>query len=118
MKNKDREKILNHLADYYRKRSGKNMKSLDRGYILPKDEAKKNLIKSSFVDKEEKIYDDITKHVYFRHLNSSQAMTINFVVPLIEKEKLNVLIENDKSKNQILKLRKGFVKIHLKKIYV
>ena len=106
MKNKDREKILKHLADYYRKRSGKNMKSLERGYILPKDEAKKNLIKSSFFDREEKIYDDITKHVYFRHLNSSQAMTINFAVPLIEKEKLNVLIENDKSKKQNPKIEK------------
>ena len=36
----------------------------------------------------------ITFHKYFHHLNSSQAMCINFFYPLIQEKKLEIILEN------------------------
>lgn len=102
MREKDIEKLFDHLADYKKTKlhipENGTWNNLKKDYILPKEEEKKNLINSGFYTEEENEYNKIKTHTLFNHLNSSQALAINFTVPMKKKEKLSLLINNDKSK--------------------
>lgn len=68
-------------------------KDLPYAHILPKEKADYNLLKkyrSSYI-----VYRSmkrIVPHKYFHHLNSSQAMCINFFYPLMEKKRLGAIL--------------------------
>ena len=104
------EKVKLHLGESYKnkylnedkkgvwKRKGKEYFF---SHILPKDSWKLNLLPLyreyllDYIDKNK-----IKLHLYFHHLNSSQAMCLNFFYPLIKEMELDVVlkaigIEND-----------------------
>jgi len=94
-------KVKEHLGEY--KRSILNIsedgiynyknKEIRYEYILHKDKYKLNIIekyRSSFFHSD--YYKRITLHKYFHHLNSSQAMCINFFYPLIEENLLKSIL--------------------------
>lgn len=104
------EKILEYCENYKIKELGITEsgtfnykgKILKKGHIIPKKLESKNLIDKGFFRDESKIYEDLKNqkklHRFFHHLNSSQAMAINFVVPLIQKDLLKSILSSDKSK--------------------
>lgn len=104
------EKLLEHLKDYKIQKlkipeSGtfkSNGKLVKKDHILPKEKESKNLLDEGFHKDELKVYEELKKekklHRYFHHLNSSQAMAINFLEPLIQKDMLSYVLSNDKSK--------------------
>jgi hypothetical protein len=60
-------------------------------HILPKEKEKYNILdeyRDSFFNSE---HGKIKFHRYFHHLNSSQAMCINFFYPIIEKKNLHLI---------------------------
>lgn len=62
-------------------------------HILPVDDIKLNILspyRQSFFESE---FSNIKLHKYFHHLNSSQAMCINFFYPLIMEKKLHLILE-------------------------
>lgn len=65
-------------------------------HILPKNKKSLNLL-PSYRDKLEKYLEvnsrEIKQHIYFHHLNSSQAMCLNFFFPLIEEKELDVILK-------------------------
>lgn len=63
-------------------------------YILPKDKAQLNIIEKYRNDFFASDYcKSITFHKYFHHLNSSQAMCINFFYPLIKEELFKLILD-------------------------
>lgn len=87
-------KLLEHLEDYKKdtlkiERSGV-WRCNEYAHILPVGQEKRNLIDGSFSDALNKKADSIPLHPAFGHLNSSQAMCLNFMVPLLER---GVLLE-------------------------
>jgi hypothetical protein len=92
-----KEKIYKSLSDY-RERELKiygkgKWRGNSYGHILPEDKKEKNILpkyrRSFFESKEEKM----KLHPCFHHLNSSQAMCINFFYPLIQEEHLNLITD-------------------------
>lgn len=96
-----RDDIIKHLSDYRVTRLGfldkgtwtRNGKIYHFDHILPKDNIKLNILQdyrdsfySSYLSK-------IRYHQYFHHLNSSQAMCINFFFPLFIEEKLDIVLK-------------------------
>lgn len=67
------------------------------GHILPDDEKLKNLIASEYYNTMKEFYNKIGTaiHSAFKNLNSSQAMAINFFVPLVEENQLNALFDDE-----------------------
>lgn len=62
-------------------------------HILPKEKEKLNIIEKYREDFfNSPYYKDITLHRYFHHLNSSQAMCINFFYPLIKENLLETIL--------------------------
>jgi hypothetical protein len=65
-------------------------------HILPVDNKNLNLLLpyrtrlEKYLEKNEK---EIKKHIYFHHLNSSQAMCLNFFYPLIKEQKIEVILK-------------------------
>lgn len=61
-------------------------------YILPLDNKELNIMEKYRQDFFDSKYKNIKFHRYFHHLNSSQAMCINFFYPLIKEKKLEDII--------------------------
>jgi hypothetical protein len=95
------KKIKEHLQDY----KFKYFSSVENGtwrkrekcypHILPKDKKKLNLLPkyrdslSNYMGKNSKT---LKPHTYFHHLNSSQAMCLNFFYPLIKEKELGLVL--------------------------
>lgn len=90
-----KEKIYKSLSDYREhelkiSEMGK-WRGNSYGHILPKDKEKENILakyRQSFFSSKSKA---IKLHQCFHHLNSSQAMCINFFYPLIQEENLHLI---------------------------
>jgi len=97
-----KSEIIEHLSNYRIQKMG----DLDKGiwkrkdkvyefdHILPK---KKNTIKLNILERyRESFYNSelskISYHRFFHHLNSSQAMCINFFFPLFKEKKLELVL--------------------------
>jgi hypothetical protein len=63
-------------------------------HILPKENYKLNILASLRDDFWKSKYRSMKRHIYFHHLNSSQAMCINYFYPLIRDEKLDGIIKD------------------------
>lgn len=103
-------KILNNLSRYktdvireyqngiYKHPRSRTIKKLP--YILPKIDYHfkniKNILSGIRADFLNSNYKNIKPHVYFNHLNSSQAMCINFFYPLIKNNLLNHVLSRIK----------------------
>ncbi|SFS81282.1 PGN_0703 family putative restriction endonuclease [Lutibacter maritimus] len=98
-----KDDIKQHLSDYRLKKLG----HLDKGvwkrkdtiyrfnHILPK---KDNVVKLNILEPYRKLFyeselSQISYHKFFHHLNSSQAMCINFFFPLFIERKLEVILD-------------------------
>ncbi len=95
-----REKILKHLIKWRKEEIKESGKGKWRGkyykHILPKELAKLNILaeyREKFYNYNEENKDKIKFHECFAHLNSSQAMCINFFYPLYENKKLDLILE-------------------------
>lgn len=67
---------------------------IERGHILPKNETNdllKNIL-PPYVRQAKETIDEVGTHRYFHHLNSSQALCMNFFLPLIEGDHLHSLV--------------------------
>jgi len=62
-------------------------------HILPKSSSSLNLLSNYRDDFKNSKYAGIKYHTYFHHLNSSQAMCINFFYPLIKEKKLDLVLQ-------------------------
>lgn len=65
-------------------------------HILPEESKNLNLVQPYRNNLEkylEKYSKEIKKHIYFHHLNSSQAMCLNFFYPLIEEKELDLILK-------------------------
>lgn len=62
-------------------------------HILPKDKKEFNIIENYREDFYKSNYSKIKFHKYFHHLNSSQAMCINFFYPLIKEKYIELVLE-------------------------
>ncbi len=65
-----------------------------RPHILPIEKFKLNILEEFRDDFWESEYSKIKRHMYFHHLNSSQAMCINLFFPLIAERALNLIMEH------------------------
>lgn len=87
--NRKRERLLEHLATYKKDTLKIEESGLWRrneyAHILPIGQEKRNLIDGAFCNALNKMADSIPLHPSFGHLNSSQAMCLNFMVPLKER---------------------------------
>lgn len=58
-------------------------------HILPKNMSEKNLLETKYFDDLKKEFHDLQNkkkiHRYFHHLNSSQALALNFFVPIVKE---------------------------------
>jgi len=65
-------------------------------HILPKDKENLNLLPTYRNSLEIYLQNNkrnLKKHIYFHHLNSSQAMCLNFFFPLLEEKELDVILK-------------------------
>jgi len=62
------------------------------GYILPKKDKWKNILPYKNCEVKDKFISENQLHKYFHHLNSSQAMCLNFFYPLICEKKLDIIL--------------------------
>ena len=93
------QKVTEHLSKYKKDKfpnipDGK-WREYEKGYgyILPKNNLELNLLKY-YRDKYLKSdLRNIKFHIYFNHLNSSQAMCINFFYPLYHEKRLNLIVD-------------------------
>ncbi len=94
-------KVKEHLGDYKRN----TLKILEDGifkykgkdllykHILPADEKELNIIEKYRADFFKSDYNNVDFHKFFHHLNSSQAMCINFFYPLIKENLLQSILK-------------------------
>jgi len=93
------DKIVNHLTGYKTKNfpdipNGTYRGKSSYGYILPKNHKTKNFIETYRKDiLKSNLYNPEKLHIYFHHLNSSQAMCFNFFFPLYQEHKLEVVTD-------------------------
>ncbi len=93
-----RNRILNHLKKYKKDNFLDIPHGTYRGkiheHIFPKKFQKNNLIET-YRDEIQKssLYDVSKLHIYFNHLNSSQAMCFNFFYPLYHERKLELVTD-------------------------
>jgi len=100
-----REKIQEKLADYKKEKFPTLYDGCYRGkyiypHILPYICGNLNLIE---IYRNDFLKDKLSKikfHQYFHHLNSSQAMCINFFFPLIKEKKLDIILDELEIKNE------------------
>lgn len=102
------EVVKNHLSDYKKEELGvyENgvWKRNDRPYphILPPDLWEFNLLENYRQDLANYIEEkNIHLHQDFHHLNSSQAVCLNFFYPLIAERKIDMLLEVLELENEI-----------------
>ncbi|NMD72754.1 hypothetical protein HHO41_21235 [Bacillus sp. DNRA2] len=99
-------RVKGHLGDYkkntllisqpgtYLYKKGDTVFEKEYDYILPRELANLNLLEKYRNDFNESDYkENITFHKYFHHLNSSQAVCINFFYPLIKEQQLDKLLK-------------------------
>lgn len=94
-------KVKEHLGDY--KKTALNIlqdgiykydgKEIPYKHILPKKQYKQNILEPYRQQFFESTYSNIDYHRYFHHLNSSQALCINFFFPFIEENKFDVILD-------------------------
>lgn len=102
-------KIKEHLGVYKRN----TLKILENGifnykgkellyeHILPEVNKELNIIEKYRTDFFQSDYKNINLHKYFHHLNSSQAMCINFFYPLIKENLLESILDVIRIKGEI-----------------
>lgn len=94
-------KILNHMADYKRSKLRISLSGLYRGreynHILPERLKMENLLPCCKKANKKTELAKVTLHECFHHLNSSQAMCINFFLPIIDSGMLKILLPGDLS---------------------
>ncbi|MFD2938778.1 PGN_0703 family putative restriction endonuclease [Flavobacterium notoginsengisoli] len=101
-----REKTIKHLEKHkietypdlgdgvYRKKDGYK-------HILPKEHQEKNFLQIYRENiLQSNLYDANKLHIYFSHLNSSQAMCFNFFYPLYHERKLELVLDSLGIKNE------------------
>jgi hypothetical protein len=104
------EKIKERLVDYKGKNSEMknlpdseyNHKGKTYPHILPKICGELNLIETYRNDFLKDKLSKISFHRCFHHLNSSQAMCINFFFPLIKEKKIDFILEELSVKNETI----------------
>lgn len=97
MKQKIKDQIYKHLGKYKGNSLDIHEPGVYRGkeynHILPKERKDDNLIspfyREAMKDRIDK--DSIKLHQFFHHLNSSQALAINFFIPLVVENKLHYI---------------------------
>jgi len=92
------KKIINHLTDYKTKNfpdiPDGTYRGKTYGHILSKPYQLENFIRTYRNDiLSSRLYSLDKLHIYFHHLNSSQAMCINFFFPLCQEHKLEVVTD-------------------------
>lgn len=97
--------VKQHLGSYKKDKLGNLQcgKWRDNFYahILPQKEEKLNIIDKYRNDFYSSEYSKINFHKYFHHLNSSQAMCINFFYPLIKEKSLESVLNCMKINGEI-----------------
>lgn len=96
---KYRDNVIQHLGNYKRNELGITQKGLYKydekcylyDHILPIQFKDKNIIDAYCKEFYNSAYSNISPHRYFHHLNSSQAMCINFFYPLIYENLLGII---------------------------
>lgn len=77
-----------------------NKNEFEKEHILPKEDIEKNLLDSDCSQALKSYFNEIKSrnkiHRYFHHLNSSQALTLNLFVPIIEEKLYQIIIKNEK----------------------
>ena len=96
--------IKMHLSEYkeecYPDIGNGTYRGKEYPHIFPKKDIMLNILekyRESFFGSK---HAGIKLHRYFHHLNSSQAMCINFFYPLIKEEKLHIILELLKIKDK------------------
>jgi len=104
---KYQEKIKEHLSKYKKKKfptlKNGHWRGKEYGHILPSICGKLNLLETY---RNEFLKDDLSNikfHQGFHHLNSSQAMCINFFFPLIMDKKLEIILQTLRFNNEKVK---------------
>lgn len=97
------EEIKKHFEDNKKKLFGRiiedgKWRNSEKNYphILPKEEEILNLLpnyRNALDTYLKNNKSELKKHIYFHHLNSSQAMCLNFFFPLLEEKKLDVILK-------------------------
>lgn len=94
-----KESILDHLCHYKSNKLGIKVSGIFRGreygHILPWDLRMKNLLSGTRSTVSKNTLVRITLHSRFHHLNSPQAMCLNFFAPIINSPMLNVILPDD-----------------------
>jgi hypothetical protein len=93
------EQIKSHLEQY--KNDVLNVQekgqwiNIPYGHILPKIFLQKNILPSSYKENiiEMIAKEEINLHIYFHHLNSSQALCLNLFYPLIIERRFDILFK-------------------------
>ncbi len=90
------EKIKEHLAHYKNTElkiteNGK-WRGKEYGHILPRERKEENIFESYRKDFFDDTLSEINYHINFHHLNSSQAMCINFFYPLYKRKRLDLVL--------------------------
>jgi len=88
-----KNKAMDHAKTYYTKVFGDEYPS-QRGYVLPSDQKELNILEPYRAIYSSSTYSEgIKYHQWFHNLLSSQAMCINFFLPLIIEKKMDLLLE-------------------------
>lgn len=93
------ESVKCKLSCYKKNKFPKILEGTYRGkpyeHILPKTHQEENFIETYRKDIiHSKLYDPKKLHIYFSHLNSSQAMCFNFFYPLYHENKLELVTDS------------------------
>lgn len=105
---KESGSVLRHLSNYKKDALGifedGTYKGKEYSHILPLNKIKENLIQSKYRSELEKTFEGLEKniHIYFHHLNSSQALALNLFVPLIKDNKLKNILSLIGDKDSIV----------------
>ncbi len=103
------------IRDHFEKNKEKLFPGIESGkwrnsegnypHILPKENKELNLLQSYRKKLEKYIVKNnkcLKLHVYFHHLNSSQAMCLNFFFPLMEEKALDIVLKFIGFKNETI----------------
>lgn len=98
--NKYQERVKKHMIFYKNnilkiKENGEykhNQGVREYGHLLPKDKQWKNIIPYKNFTERKGLVEESKLHYAFHHLNSSQAMCINFFYPLMKEKCLDIIL--------------------------
>ena len=107
-----KEKVYKRLSEYRQQELRIHAMGYWRGkaygHILPKEKAKENILKKYNKAFWASKFRDFNRHSYFKHLNSSQAMCINFFYPLFYEHKLETVLDYMGFANEIVDYKNVF----------